>query len=62
MGAEGRGEGGKETLRPHGAVGMPRGQGCGMQAHSSRPTSEDNLGRSLSLFFFNKKINLGRTK
>lgn len=52
MGAEGRGEGGKETLRPHGAVGMPRGQGCGMQAHSSRPTSEDNLGRSLSLFFF----------
>lgn len=62
-GSRGKRGGREVTLRPHGAVGLSRGQGCGMQAHSSRPTSEDNLDGPLSLFFFfNKKINLGRTK
>jgi len=52
-----------ETTR---AVGMSRGQGCGMQAQSSRPTSEDNLdgslSLSLSLCFFNKKNQFRKNK
>lgn len=66
-GWEQREEGGREvdpeTTR---AVGMSRGQGCGMQAQSSRPTSEDNLdgslSLSLSLCFFNKKNQFRKNK
>lgn len=56
-GSRGKRGGREVTLRPRGSGHVPA-QGCGMQAQSSRPTSEDNLDGpvSLSLFFNRKSI------